>query len=179
MKKYILVLMIMIISGCSSEEHISTSTKDSPISDAVATHQIDFQPVDSNEDVARIDDIHNDNEIIKSAAVPVFKTIKSTDSNGEPKKIYKFADFGAQLELSRTQIIIGWVAADDTESAKEKSLESIKVAQRVARSLLGLEAGRLVDKVTAGGKGEEIMIDGYKAFATDCMGGSCMLKIYR
>lgn len=180
-------VVLFVVIGLTAPDAEQTNTDGTPsqnfeqsdnIENEPTVKKFDFKHVDPQQPVARVTDINNDDEIIKSAGVPVFKTIDSTDSKGEPKKIYKFADFGTQIELSRSQIIIGWIAADDTESAKLKSQESIAVAQRLARAVLGLEAGYLVDKAIAGGSGA-VYVDGYKVRYSPCIGGSCLITVER
>ncbi|WAU72970.1 MULTISPECIES: hypothetical protein [unclassified Acinetobacter] len=176
------VFCIFLFIGCSDQSNPQVNAEQfSDENTKVTQHDgvIEVSPIENKEESFKQVDIHSDKEIINSAGVPVLKTIDSTDSNNKPKKIYKFADFGTQLELSKDEIIIGWIVANDTESAKVKSAESVRIAQRLANSLLGDEAVQLVDKVTAGGDGETVTLKGYRASVSNCIGGMCVLKIDR
>lgn len=76
-------------------------------------------------------------------------------------------------------MILSWIAVNDTDSAKAKSIESIKIAQKIARSVLGDEGGKLVDQTIQSGKGQEITIDGHSVMVTDCVMGTCLMHIER
>ncbi|MFZ1576351.1 MAG: hypothetical protein WAT36_14165 [Chromatiaceae bacterium] len=152
------------------------------LAQAPASKPISYDPVNLSESVARID-IKDDKAIIKAAGVPVNRTTSSTDDKGEPKKIHVFGtgSLTLQIELSRTQIIIGWIAANDTDEALTKGIKNVKIAQRLARSLLGIDGGRLVDRVMTGYtlRGDTL-IEGYRVSSASCAGGSvCLIKIHR
>lgn len=169
MKKITLLLCLGLL-GCSGSNNPQTAKNTG----------FEFQPVDLTTKVPRVD-IHHDDAIVQSAGVPVKKVIDSTDSDNQPKKIYQFAEtiFGTQVELSKTQMILSWIAVNDTDSAKAKSIESIKIAQKIARAVLGDEGGKLVDQTIQSGKGQETTIDGHSVMVTDCVMGTCLMHIER
>lgn len=139
-----------------------------------------FAPVDPSEPVAQVD-IHDDKAIVKSAGVPVVRTSDSTDQNGEPKKIYIFnhKDVGAQVELSRTELHIAWHVYNDAPDARKNSEANVKVAQRLARAALGLEGGRLVDRMMEGKRFKQTTVAGHAVSSAACVGTMCAMTIAR
>lgn len=178
MKKGIL-LMAILLAGCSSPNSESIQ-KEEQISVQSESKKLEFPPINQQEPIAKVD-IHDDEAIVKSVGVPAKKIIDSVDSVGEPKKIYQFADsvFGTQIELSRSQISLAWIAVNEDESSRTKSLKSIAIAQHLARAMLGIEGGKLVDEITSKGKIESQQIEGYQVTAGSCISGLCSLKIQR
>ena len=178
MKNIVLLIAILLV-GCSSSDgdSIQQEEKTSVQSEA---NKFEFPPINQQEPISKVD-IHDDKAIVKSVGVPAKKIIDSVDSVGEPKKIYQFADsvFGTQIELSRSQILLAWIAVNEDESSRTKSLASIAVAQRAARAMLGIEGGKLVDEITSKGKIESQQIEGYQVTAGSCVSGLCSLKIQR
>ncbi|WP_151717136.1 hypothetical protein [Acinetobacter sp. TUM15071] len=168
MKKITLLLCLGLL-GCSGSDNPQTSQKSG----------FEFQPVDLTTKVPRVD-IHNDDAILKSAGVLVKKISLGNDTENKPKKIYEFGDsrLGAQVELSQSEMVLSWVTLKDTEEQKAKSLESIKIAQRVARAIFGDEGGKFVDETIQTGKGQQTTINGHKILMTDCV-GVCLMHIER
>lgn len=178
MKKIVLLMGILLV-GCSNSESENTQ-KTEQTSIENESKKLDFPSVDQQASLPRVD-IHDDEAIVKSAGVPTKKIIDSVDTAGEPKKIYQFADsiFGTQIELSKNQILLGWIAVNEDESSRTKSLKSIAIAQHIARAMLGIEGGKLVDEITNKGKIESQQIEGYQVTAGSCISGLCSLKIQR
>lgn len=140
-----------------------------------------YPVIDIDDPIAKVD-IYDDQAIVKSAGVPVVRTSDSSDTEGEPKKIYIFNHkyVGSQVELSRTQIVIGWTIANDSDLVKKMSPENVKVVQRLARATLGLNGGKAIDDAMQGKGLKDGMIDGHKVWVTPCVDTtSCMMKIYR
>lgn len=184
MKKAIL-WMTILLAGCSSPDNDPIKPEQESVLKEEGNNvqnepkKLEFSEVSELEPVEKID-IHNDDVIVKSAGVKVKKITDSVDTVGEPKKNYKLSDsaLGTQIELSRSQIVLGWYAVNEDESSKLKSLESIRVAQRLARSMLGIEGGKLVDQITQKGKIEPQIIDGYEVTGS-CVYAPCILRISR
>jgi len=175
--KKVFLLSAVLLAGCSGAESVNEPVKSEQ---EKQTSTIAFEPRNALESVKKID-ISNDQAIIKSAGVAVKKEVDSVDTAGEPKKIYMFADssFGTQIELSRSQIILAWIAVNEDESSRTKSLESIAIAQQLAHAMLGEEGGQLVDEITNKGKIEPQKVDGHQITMGACISGTCLLKIER
>lgn len=139
-----------------------------------------YQPIDQNDPVARVD-ISNDKAIVAASGAPVNRKTNSTDTKGEPKKIYIFGNGGltSQIELSRSQIVLAWYVANDDADAINKSIKNVKIAQRLARSILGLEGGLLVDRLMTGYRMREGIIEGHRITSATCMGPICAFMIDR
>ena len=177
--KKIVILMGILLVGCSSPDSENTQ-KEEQVSVANESKKLDFPSADLQGPLPKFD-IHDDEAIVKSAGVPAKKIIDSVDTVGEPKKIYQFADsvFGTQIELSRSQILLAWIAVNEDESSRTQSLESIAIAQHLARAMLGIEGGKLVDETTTNGKIEPQAVDSYQITMGTCISGLCSLKIQR
>ena len=178
MKKIVLLMGILLV-GCSSSESENTQ-KTEQISIENESKKLDFPSADQHASLPKVD-IHDDEAIVKSAGIPVKKIIDSVDTVGEPKKIYQFADsiFGTQIELSKNQILLGWIAVNEDESSRTKSLASIAIAQKLAVSMFGTEGGKLVDELTLQGKIYPQNLNGHQVLMGTCTSGMCLLKIDR
>lgn len=175
--KIVILLSVLFLIACSDFEKTNNSNQAEVQTQATV---IEFQPVSTQQPVQKID-ITDDEAIIKSAGVPIKKIIDSVDTVGEPKKIYQFADsvFGTQIELSRSQILLAWIAVNEDESSRAKSLASIAIAQKLARAMFGIEGGKLVDEITIQGKIDPQNLDGHQVTMGTCVSGLCSLKIGR
>jgi len=178
MKKIVLLMGILLV-GCSNSESENTQ-KTEQTSIENESKKLDFPSADQHASLPKVD-IQNDEAIVKSAGVAVKKVIDSIDTVGEPKKIYQFADsiFGTQIELSKNQILLGWIAVNEDESSKKKSLASIAIAQKLAVSMFGAEGGKLVDELTSQGKIDPQNLNGHQVLMGTCVSGFCTLKIDR
>lgn len=178
MKKIVLLMGILLV-GCSSSDSENTQ-KEEQVSAANESKKLDFPSADQHASLPKVD-IHDDEAIIKSAGVAAKKIIDSVDTVGEPKKIYQFADsvFGAQIELSKAQIVLDWIAVNEDESSKTKSLASIAIAQKLAVSMFGIEGGKLVDELTLERKIDPQNLNGHQVLMGTCVSGMCTLKIDR
>ena len=178
MKKIVLLMGILLV-GCSSSDSENTQ-KEEQVSAANESKKLDFPSADQHASLPKVD-IHDDEAIVKSAGVPTKKIIDSVDTAGEPKKIYQFADtiFGTQIELSKNQIVLGWIAVNEAESSRKKSLKSIAIAQKLAISMFGIEGGKLVDELTLQGKIAPQNLNGHQVLMGTCVAGICTLKIDR
>lgn len=178
MKKIVLLMGVLLV-GCSSSEGENNQKKEQE-SVTSESKNLDFPPVDQQASIPKID-IYDDEAIVKSVATPVKKVSDSTDTDGKPKKIYQFSDsgFGTQIELSKNQIVLGWVAVNEDESSRTKSLASIEIAQKLAVSMFGTEGGKLVDELTLQGKIDPQNLDGHQVLMGTCVLGMCTLKIVR
>lgn len=178
MKKIVLLMGILLV-GCSNSESENTQ-KTEQTSIENESKKLDFPSVDEQASLPRVD-IHDDEAIVKSAGVPTKKIIDSVDTAGEPKKIYQFADtiFGTQIELSKNQILLGWIAVNEDESSRTKSLASIAIAQKLGVSMFGTDGGKLVDELTLEGKIDPQNLDGHQVLMGTCVSGMCTLKIER
>ena len=185
MKKIVLLMGVLLV-GCSSPDSDPIKQEQESVLKEEGNNvqneptKLEFSEVSELEPVEKIG-IRNDEEIVKSAGVPAKKIIDSVDTVGEPKKIYQFADsvFGTQIELSRSQILLAWIAVNEDESSRTQSLESIAIAQHLARAMLGIEGGKLVDETTTNGKIEPQAVDSYQITMGTCISGLCSLKIQR
>lgn len=178
MKKIVLLMGILLV-GCSNSESENTQ-KTQQTSIKSESKKLDFPSADQHGSLPKVD-IHDDEEIVKSAGTPVKKISDSTDTDGKPKKIYQFSEsgFGTQLELSKNQILLGWVAVNEDESSRVKSLASIAIAQKLAVSMFGIEGGELVDELTKQGKIDPQNLNGHQVLVGTCVTGMCTLKIDR
>lgn len=178
MKKIVLLMGILLV-GCSSSDSENT-LKEEQVSVANESKKLDFPSADQYASLPRVD-IHDDKAIVMSAGVPTKKIIDSVDTVGEPKKIYQFADsiFGTQIELSKNQILLGWIAVNEDESSRKKSLASIAIAQKLAVSMFGAEGGKLVDELTLQDKIDPQNLNGHQVLMGTCVTGLCTLKIDR
>lgn len=178
MKKIVLLMGVLLV-GCSNSESENVQKED-PVRTVSEPKKLDFPPVEQQASIPKVD-IHDDLAIVKSAGVPVKKTLDSVDTVGEPKKIYQFADsvFGAQIELSKSQIQLVWIAVTEDESSRAKSFQSISIAQKLAVAMFGVEGGKLVDELTLKGKVEPQNLQGHQVLSGSCISGICVLKIDR
>jgi cell division protein FtsI/penicillin-binding protein 2 len=178
MKKIVLLMGILLV-GCSSSESENTQ-KTEQISIENESKKLDFPSADQHASLPKVD-IHDDEAIVKSAGTPVKKVSDSTDTDGKPKKIYQFSEsaFGTQIELSKNQIVLAWVAVNEDESSRTKSLASIAIAQKLAVSIFGIEGGKLVDELTQKGKIDPQNLNGHQVLMGTCTSGMCLLKIDR
>ncbi|MFN3288923.1 MAG: hypothetical protein ACK410_00470 [Acinetobacter sp.] len=178
MKKIVLLMGILLVGCSNSESENAQKTEQTSIENE--SKKLDFPSADQHASLPKVD-IQDDEAIVKSAGVPVKKTLDSVDTVGEPKKIYQFADsvFGAQIELSKNQIVLGWIAVNEDESSKTKSLASIAIAQKLAVSMFGIEGGKLVDELTLEGKIDPQNLNGHQVLMGTCVSGMCTLKINR
>lgn len=178
MKKIVLLMGILLV-GCSNSESENTQkTEQTNIENE--SKKLDFPSADQYASLPKVD-IHDDEVIVNSAGVPTKKIIDSVDTDGEPKKIYQFADsiFGTQIELSKNQILLGWIAVNEDESSRKKSLASIAIAQKLAVSMFGSDGGKLVDELTLEGKIDPQNLNGHQVLMGTCVTGLCTLKIDR
>lgn len=178
MKKFVLLMGILLV-GCSSSDGGNTQQEEQ-VSVANESKKLDFPSADLQASIPKVD-IHDDEAIVKSAVIPAKKIIDSLDTVGEPKKIYQFADsvFGTQIELSKNHIVLGWVAVNEDESSRAKSLTSIAIAQKLAVSMFGIEGGKLIDELTLQGKIDPQNLNGHQVLMGTCVSGMCTLKIDR
>lgn len=178
MKKIVLLMGILLV-GCSNSDGENTQ-KEEQVSVESEMKKLDFPSADQFASLPKVN-IHDDKAIVKRAENPVKKVTDSTDTDGEPKKIYQFADsiFGTQIELSKNQIVLGWIAVNEDESSRMKSLASIAIAQKLAVSMFGIEGGKLVDELTLNGKIDPQNLDGHQVLTGTCVSGMCTLKIER
>lgn len=178
MKKIVLLMGILLVGCSNSESEYTQKTEQTNIENE--SKKLDFPSADQYVSLPKVN-IHDDEAIVKRAETPVKKVTDSTDTDGEPKKIYQFADsiFGTQIELSKNQIILGWVAVNEDESSRKKSLESITIAQKLAISMFGIEGGKLVDELTLQGKIAPQNLNGHQVLMGTCVSGFCTLKVDR
>lgn len=178
MKKIVLLMGILLV-GCSNSESENTQ-KTEQTSTENESRKLDFPSADQHVSLPKVD-INDDEAIVNSAGVPTKKIIDSVDTDGETKKIYQFADsiFGTQIELSKNQILLGWVAVNEDESSRKKSLASIAIAQKLAISMFGIEGGKLVDELTLQGKIDPQNLNGHQVLMGTCVSGLCSLRIDR
>ena len=178
MKKIVLLMGVLLV-GCSNSDGENTQ-KEEQVSVESEVKKLDFPSADQHASLPKVD-IRDDEAIVKSAGVPTKKIIDSVDTVGEPKKIYQFADsiFGTQIELSKNQILLGWIAVNEDESSRKKSLASIAIAQKLAVSMFGIEGGKLVDELTLQGKIDPQNLNGHQVLMGTCVSGFCTLNIDR
>lgn len=177
--KKIILLMAILLTACSSPDSASIHQEEK-VKIQSESEKLESFPIKPQEPITTVD-IHDDEAIIKSADVSVKKVIDSVDTVDEPKKIYQFADsaFGTQIELSRSQIVLAWIAVNEDESSRTKTLESVAIAQRLSRAMLGTEGVNLVDEIIEKGKIEPQIVNSYQITMGLCVSGLCSLKIKR
>lgn len=178
MKKIVLLMGILLV-GCSNSESENTQkTEQTKIENE--SKKLDFLSADQHASLPKVD-IRDNEAIVKSAGTPVKKISDSTDRDGKTKKIYQFSEssFGTQIELSKNQIVLGWVAVNEDESSRKKSLASIAIAQKLAVSIFGIEGGKLVDELTLLGKIDPQNLNGHQVLMGTCVSGLCTLKVDR
>lgn len=184
---FLTALAVMVLSGCSDEP--TPQQQSQAALDAAAVRSDDQVKVSVAKDGTIMFDgrgaasveIQDDKAIVAAAGVPVLGQSDSTDSSGQPKTIYQFLrkGVGAQLELSQSELVIGWVQYADGADAAKNSAENRALARRVAVATLGSAGGELVDAVAAGRPVQSGQVGGHAVSSAACVGTMCGFKISR
>lgn len=144
--------------------------------------KIEYEPFDIRDAVERAD-LLDDDQLIAAAKVPVIRRSDETDSKGEPAKYYGFAkkhEGEVGLMISRSYILLNWWKIEDEPSQVDFTKRNFKIAQRLARSMLGLDGAVLVDRVMSNNETrQDIVVDGVKVVSARCVVGVCTLKVER
>lgn len=117
-------------------------------------------------------------KIMVSAGLKPVETTSSSDSKGEPKKIYTFRNntsLTAQFEHSPNRITLLWFQAFDDAKAIKNSQQSLKDIYLISRALFGKDGADAVRRVSIGGKYRDDLVGGYKTNG-QCVNVICTLN---
>lgn len=117
--------------------------------------------------------------ILTSAGLTPAEIIDSSDSEGEPKKIYLFNSDTAvttQFEHGPNFITLTWYQFSDEAKTIEYSQQSLKDAYKLARAMAGREGFDAVMYISNGGKYRSKPIGGYPSTG-QCNDGICFIHM--
>lgn len=183
MKIFAFLLLPLALAGCG-DKPVEQPKETPPIQTASTS-----QP--STEDKAKIDWYQDDlsqpvkmvgvsdpKKVMASAGLKPVETENSSDSKGEPKKIYTFRNntsLTAHFEHSPNRITLLWFQAFDDAKAIKNSQQSLKDIYLISRALFGKDGADAVRRVSIGGKYRDDLVGGYKTNG-QCVNVICTLN---